>query len=174
MTTPTDPLSELLARIQAAQPAEHDRRLTTLESQHVTSTLALGALAQKIHNLEAYMALSDEKIAAITANLQNIQGDVARLNELTPQLQGQIDALRGELDAVDPALAAKLQPLEDLSRQIADATPEPVVVPDPEPTPEPEPVDPGEGGGEPVEPAPVEPTDPPVEPVDPGSGEPVV
>ena len=136
MTTP-DPLADLLARIQAAQPAEHDRRLTTLESQHVTSTLAVGALAQTIHNLEARMSLSDDQIATIKGNLENIQGDVARLNELVPQLQTTVGDLQAEIAQQDPATAAKLQPLVELSQQIADATPDPL----PEPAPEPAPVD---------------------------------
>lgn len=128
MTTP-DPLADLLARIQAAQPAEHDQRLTTLESQHITSTLALGLLAQMTHNLEVHMALTDDQIAAITGNLQNIAGDVARLNELVPQFQTQVADLQAELQAQDPETAAKLQPLVDLSQQIADATPDPIDVP---------------------------------------------
>jgi chromosome segregation ATPase len=133
MTAPVpDPVAEWLARLSAAQPAEVLQRLAALEAQQTTSAVALAALAQKIYNLEDKMALADDKIASITANLQNIQGDVARLNELTPQLTAEVARLRGELEAQDPALAAKLQPLEDLSQQIADATPEPVVVPDPE------------------------------------------
>lgn len=54
-----------------SQPAELHRRVTTLEER---------------------MSLTADQIAAVTANLENIQGDVARLNQLAIDLQGQIAA----------------------------------------------------------------------------------
>lgn len=169
MTAPvsSNPAVEWLARLGAAQPAEVQQRLAALEAQQTTSTVALAALAQMVHNLEVRMALTDDQINTLTANLQNIQGDIARLNELTPQLRTQIAELQTELEAQDPETAAKLQPLVDLSQQIADATPEPVVVPEPvepgpvdptptpEPTPAPEPTPEPTPGDDPV-PAPVD------------------
>jgi uncharacterized phage infection (PIP) family protein YhgE len=136
---PPNPIADGLAALAVSGSTEDLLRLLTPEGRQSTIVAALAAHAQKIRNLEVYMALTDDKISELTANLQNIQGDIARLNELTPQLQSQVASLQAELEAQDPALAEKLQPLVDLSQQIADATPEPVVVPDPEPTPEPSP-----------------------------------
>lgn len=64
------------------------------------------------------MATTDEQITAITANLENIRADIQRLSD-------GLVAVQQELAQVDPATAAKLQPLVDLSQQIAAATPEP-------------------------------------------------
>lgn len=74
------------------------------------------------------MATSEEQITAVTANLNNIRGDVQRLNGLVVDLQNQ--AATG-----DAITAEKLQPLVDLSKQIADATPEPAPVDEPPATP---------------------------------------
>lgn len=110
MTTPDlGDLGEAVAYLleqKLSQPAELHRRVTLLEE---------------------HMATTNEQIAAVTANLQNIQGDVQRLNDLATQLQT-------EIEQQDPALAARLQPLVDLSGQIAAATPDPEV-PSDEPTP---------------------------------------
>lgn len=130
MTAPVPPSPIAVGLIGLAERSDEDLlRLLTSEGQQAVIVAALATYAQKIHDLEDEMALTDEKIASITANLQNIQGDVARLNELTPQLTAEVSRLRGELEAQDPELAAKLQPLEELSKQIADATPDPVEVP---------------------------------------------
>lgn len=102
MTTP-DPgdLAEVVDYIRGhrllADPAGLYRRLTTLE---------------------AHMSLVDDQIAAVTANLENLRGDVTRLNTLAASLQAQIAQQ-------DPATAALLQPLVDLSAEIAGITPEP-------------------------------------------------
>jgi outer membrane biosynthesis protein TonB len=133
------PLDQWLDRLQAAQPANHALRLTNVEAQLTTLQVALAASVQMAHNQETFMAATDDKISELTANLQNIEGDVQRLNELTPQLQTEVARLQDELAAQDPALAAKLQPLVDLSQQIADATPEPTPAPAPAPAPTPTP-----------------------------------
>lgn len=75
-------------------------------------------LYRRLTALEARMSLVDDQIAAITANLENLRGDVTRLNALAVELQG-------EIAAQDPATAARLQPLVDLSAEIAGITPEP-------------------------------------------------
>lgn len=83
-------------------------------------------LHRRLTTMETLMSEVDDKLAAITANLDNIAADIQRLNDLAT-------ALQTELADLDPALAAKLQPLVDLSQQIADATPEPT--PEPPPVP---------------------------------------
>lgn len=75
-------------------------------------------LHRRLSTLEEHMATSDAQIATITANLENIRGDVQRLSDLATSLQT-------EIAQQDPVLAAKLQPLVDLSAQIAAKTPEP-------------------------------------------------
>lgn len=75
-------------------------------------------LHRRLTNLEAHLSATDDQIAAVTANLANIQADVQRLSDLAVQLQA-------DIAAIDPVTAAKLQPLVDLSGQIAAATPEP-------------------------------------------------
>jgi len=74
-------------------------------------------LHRRLNTLETFMTATDDKIAALAANLANIQADVQRLSDLAVSIQAQTDA----------ATAVKLQPLVDLSAQIAARTPEPVV-----------------------------------------------
>lgn len=96
------------------QPAELHRRLTILEG---------------------LMASTDDKLAELTANLDNIAGDVQWLKDEAQRLQD-------ELAAQEPGLAAKLQPLVDRTRALADSVPDQTATPpaaNPEPTPEPEP-----------------------------------
>ena len=127
MSSPTpDPLTEGLLRLLATQSGAALLPLFTLEGQQAVIVAALAAHAQQIELLEVQMATTDEQIALIKGNLDNVRGDVTRLT-------AEIERVQSELDQVDPALAAKLQPLVDQSRAIADATPEPT--PEPEPTP---------------------------------------
>lgn len=77
-------------------------------------------LHRRLTALEARMSLVDDQITAVTANLENLRGDVQRLAALAAELQGAIAAQ-------DPATAARLQPLVDLSAEIAGITPEPPV-----------------------------------------------
>jgi chromosome segregation ATPase len=114
----TSPVNDWMAKLAAAQPAEVLLRLTNVEAQLTTLTVAVAASVQQIHNQEVAMATTDEQVAAVKANLDNITGDVSRLTS-------EIERVQAELEQVDPALAEKLQPLVDQSRAIADATPEP-------------------------------------------------
>lgn len=76
-------------------------------------------LHRRLTTLEGHMATTDAQITAINANLANIRADVQRLSDLAASLQT-------EIAQTDAATAAKLQPLVDLSQQIAATTPEPV------------------------------------------------
>lgn len=118
MTAPRDPALVWLDELRLSRPAELHRRVTDLEAQTLSAELAIDALIQRTDQLEDRMASTDDQVAAINANLQNIQGDIQRLNDLATSLQT-------EIANQDPALATKLQPLVDLSQQIAAATPEP-------------------------------------------------
>lgn len=131
-----EPTADRVARLTAWQPL---RRLTDVVHVLADTWRVAGATHDHVHELRSIMATSAEQIAAINANLTNIQGDVQRLNT-------DLTSLRDEIADQDPALAARLQPLVDLSGQIAAATPDPAPGPD--------------GGGEPT-PTPDEPPAPP-------------
>lgn len=126
---PDEPTADRVARLTAWQPL---RRLTDLVHVLADTWRIAGETHDNVNELRSIMATSAEQITAINANLANIGADVQRLNQLAVDLQN-------EIANQDPALAERLQPLVDLSGQIAAATPEPAV-----------------GGGEPTpdEPAP--------------------
>ena len=83
--------------------------------------------------LEAFMNMTpDEQLAAVNANVDNIRGDVEWLH-------GELVRIQGEAEAKDAAFAAALQPLVDITAEIAGRTPEPT------PGEDPAPVEPGDG-----------------------------
>lgn len=109
MTAPVDPTAVFawLNEQRLSEPRELHRRLSALESL--------------IPTLEAHMALVDDKLAALSAALDNLTGDVARL-------AADLAAARDELAQADPALAAKLAPLVERAEALAAVTPEPEAV----------------------------------------------
>jgi phage shock protein A len=60
-----DPVNDWLARFQAAQPADHALRLTNLEAQLTTLTVALAASIQKITTMEEHMSQTDDAVAEL-------------------------------------------------------------------------------------------------------------
>lgn len=129
MTAPDPALDQWLARLQAAQPADVLLRLTYLEAQQTTSTVALAALAQKIAHLEDRMSLSETALAD--------------LDQATNEVADELDQLRGEIAGTDAALAGRISAAATRLRGLAADPANPV------------PVDPGTGSGEtPAEPAP--------------------
>jgi hypothetical protein len=60
-----DPVNDWLARFQAAQPADHALRLTNLEAQLTTLTVALAASIQKIATMEEHMSQTDDAVAEL-------------------------------------------------------------------------------------------------------------
>ncbi len=107
MTDP--PLDQWLARLQAAQPAEVLLRLTNLEAQQTTSTVALAALAQKIHDMEVRMSATEDAIAELNTETNSLADrlDVilARETALDATTAGEIQAVSARLKglAADPA-----------------------------------------------------------------------
>ncbi len=126
-------LDQWLARLSGAQPAEHDRRLTALEAQQTTSTVALAALAQMIADMKGTLMATAEEFAT-------------RLNDATNEVAADLQTLRTELEgvrdqipaaqqaAVDAALAKLDEPIARLEALGQDPS---------NPVP-----DPGTGGGE--------------------------
>ena len=149
------PLSEWLARLQAAQPAEVLLRLANLEAQQTTSTVALAALVQKIVDMEGALMATVEEFAARLDTASTAIG--ARITDLSARVQEVVDLIPAERRAaVEEALAS----LDDEAARLEAWGQDPQnPVPDPEPTPDPEPA-PGDG----EEPAPVGPSDPVVNP----------
>ena len=148
MTAPDPPSPDLalepwLARLTAAQPAEHDRRITALEAQQTTSLVALAMLAQKIHNLEVQtMATAEEFAARLDTATSEIASDLQALRDQLQAVRDEIPA--AQQAAVDAALAqldAPIARLEALGQDPQDPVPSPEPTPEPEPSPEPAPVD---------------------------------
>ena len=133
------PLSEWLARLQAAQPAEVLLRLANLEAQQTTSTVALAALVQKIVDMEgALMATAEEFATRLNTATDEIASDLQALRDALQAVRDEIPA--AQQAAVDSALAqldAPIARLEALGQDPANPIP-------------------GDGGGE--QPAPVDPT----------------
>ena len=124
MTTPPG-LPDRVARLAAWTPL---RALTDLAHVVADTWRIAGENHDQLTEIRSVMATSADQIAAINTNLENIRADVQRLNQLATDLQT-------ELANQDPALAERLQPLVDLSQQIADATPEPAPAPEGPATP---------------------------------------
>lgn len=106
MTDPP-PLDQWLARLQAAQPAEVLLRLTNLEAQQTTSTVALAALTQQITELETRLMATAEEFATrldtasneIAAELQSLRGQLQSLKDQIPAAQqAAVDAALAQLD----------------------------------------------------------------------------
>lgn len=157
---PADSLAFWMAKLNAAAPAEVHLRVTNLEAQQTTSTVALAALVQKISSLEGQlMATADEFATRLNTATDEIASDLQALRAQLQTVRDEIPA--AQQVAVDEALAklnAPIARLEALGQDPANP------VPDPEPTPEP-------GGG--VDPAP-EPTPAPAPEPAPGGGTDVV
>ena len=125
-----DPVHDWLAKLAAAQPAEVLLRLTHLEAQQTTSTVALAALAQKIATMEAAMASAADYVARVDNATSEIASD---LQDLRTQLQSVRDEIpAAQQAAVDAALGqldGPIQRLEALGREDdAPVDPEPAPV----------------------------------------------
>lgn len=159
MTAPLpDPETFWLDRLNSAASAQMSLRVTNLEAQMTTGTVALAALAQKISNLEGTLMATAEEFAT---RLNGATDEIARdLQALRDQLQSVRDEIpAAQQAAVDDALAkldAPIARLEALGQDPQNPVPDPGTggsEPAPEPTPLP-------GGGEEV----VNPTPNPDEP----------
>lgn len=131
----TGPVNDWLARLAAAQPAEVLLRLTNLEAQQTTSTVALAALAQKIADLEvALMASAEEFAARLNTATDEIASDLQSLRDQLQAVRDEIPA--AQQAAVDSALAqldAPIARLEALGQDPADPVPSPDPAPEPAP-----------------------------------------
>lgn len=125
---PSNPIVVGLAGLPAGRSDEELLDLLTPQGRQAVIVAALAAHAQKINQLEVGMAQHDEQLAAVSANLDNVSGDVEWLHTEVVRLQN-------EAQAKDSEFAAALQPLVDKTAELAGRTPDR----QPEPTPEPEP-----------------------------------
>lgn len=124
MTAPTpDPVvTGWLTKLNAATPADIQLRVTNLEAQQTTTTISVAALAQMVDNLGGRMSATDDKIAAIQAELGTVTSNIGNVAGDVQGLQAEVQSLKDQLAAIDPALAAKLQPLEDQVNALAAST----------------------------------------------------
>jgi septal ring factor EnvC (AmiA/AmiB activator) len=99
------PIDDWLARFQAAQPADHALRLTNIEAQLTTLTVALAASIQKIATLEERMSLSETALAD--------------LDQATNEVADELDQLRNEIAGTDAALADRISAAADRLRGLA-------------------------------------------------------
>jgi heme oxygenase len=136
---PADPTDFWLARLAAAQPADVLQRLTALEAQQTTSTVALAALTQMIHDLkESLMASVEDVVSRLNTATTEIAGDLQALRDQLQSVRDEIPA--AQQAAVDSALTqldAPIARLEALGQDPSNPVPDPT--PTPEPTPEPAP-----------------------------------
>lgn len=145
MTT-SEPVGDWLAKLAAAQPADHALRLTQLEAQQTTTAVALAALVQMIHNMEeSLMATAEEFATRLNTATDEVAND---LKDLRDQLQAVRDEIpAAQQAAVDDALTkldAPIARLEALGQDPANPVPDPGTGGEPTPAPEPTP---GDGGG---------------------------
>jgi chromosome segregation ATPase len=117
------PVNDWLARFQAAQPADHALRITNLEAQLTTLTVALAASIQKITTMEEHMSQTDDA--------------VAELNTATNDLAARIDAILANEASLDANTASELRAVRDRLQGLAADPANPV---------------PADGGGAPADP----------------------
>ena len=142
MTAPAPPpIQQWLDRLKASEPADHDRRLAALEAQQSTSTVALAALVQMITNLEVRMSQTEDA--------------VAELNTETNNLAARLDAILAREASLDSTVAGEIREVSSRLKGLAADPANPVPDPTPTPEPTPEPV-PGPGDGEVTNPTPVD------------------
>jgi predicted nucleic acid-binding Zn-ribbon protein len=108
----TSPVEDWLAKLAAAQPAEVLLRLTNLEAQQTTSTVALAALAQKITTMEAAMASAADYVARVDNATNEIASDLQTLRDQLQAVRDEIPA--AQQAAVDAALTQLDGPISRL------------------------------------------------------------
>jgi chromosome segregation ATPase len=101
----TSPVDDWLAKLAAAQPAEVLLRLTNIEAQLTTLTVALAASIQKIATMEEHMSQTDDA--------------VAELNTATNDLAARIDAILSNEASLDANTASELRAVRDRLQGLA-------------------------------------------------------
>ena len=140
---PADSLAYWLERLNAASPTQIQLRVTNLEAQQTTSTVALAALAQMLDDMKGQlMATAEEFATRLNAATDEIAADLQALRDQLQAVRDEIPA--AQQAAVDEALAkldAPIARLEALGQDPADPVPSPEPAPEPTPEPAPAPVD---------------------------------